>query len=457
MSARAQEPVVAFEGSEIFCHILKHFKLEPIAAIEDLAKHSPDEALIIVFGDLTKLDEIENLVDHVDQFPQLLACDRATTRFATLKQPEFRRFREPVNGPWNMQISGLEVRQSEETAYQGKSRCPFLLVDQLDVSHPVLRGVVQGIATNRPSVLHSLRHDLRRLAEFPPDCRSIDGRRLNLRDSSAGYIFCSKDDVQHKLLFLAGHGVFMNGMLAQFDNDNFVFAANTIRWLREGPQGKRQYALMIHDGRVIDSFDLPLTAPAKLPMPPIHVINRMLRELENERVFHRFLEETVGWETILRLVLIAVSVALLAYGFYRLLSTRLYQEAVPLVVGLTPPLASARPVLQQRQLELLAQDNLWEPAQALARQWFLDHAGVNPPLWDEADHAAPPTAAYRTGWLERRKLDRQVAALWAYALRDPSRRVSVAEFERLSSMLNELTHALARGALTFRDGGRRTG
>jgi hypothetical protein len=359
--------------------------------------------------------------------------------------------------PWKLLVHREEVGQPQVDAYQEKPRCPLLKPDLLNLAHPVFRGVSVGIAANRPKVLIGPESDLEALASLPAKC-IWGGHEMTVQwTPKSGYVFGTPGDSRRRTLILAGHGVFMNGMLVQLDNDNFLFAANAIRWLRDGPEGKRKYALMIHDGRVIDSFDLPLTAPAKLPMPPVHVLNRMLRELENERVFHRLIEETVGWPMVLRFVLVVITMALLAYGFYRLLGARHYQEAVPLVVGMTPGPVAGRTVVQQRQLELMAQDNLWEPAQALARQWFLDHARVNPPLWDEADHARPPAPAYRASWLQRRRLDRHLAALWSYALRDPSQQVNLREFRRLSAALEELNGAIVRGEIAFRDGGRRAG
>ena len=52
------------------------------------------------------------------------------------------------------------------------------------------------------------------------------------------------------------HGIFMNGMLG-LDTDNFTFARNCVEWLSE--KGKRKYALLIEEGRVM-TVPSPATA-----------------------------------------------------------------------------------------------------------------------------------------------------------------------------------------------------
>jgi hypothetical protein len=448
-SISAQDAVVAYNGSEIFCHVLKHLKLEPINRIEDLDRFPTDETMIVIFGDLSAFSAVRQHAPNLDDYAWLLASDRPTGRLVPSRQKnEGARVVGSHLGPWNLVIPGTEVNQRPESAFRRLPRCP-LLKEGLDAKHPIFRGLNRGLATNAPSYLVSPESSLHLLASFSSDCFAFDN--ADLRRPHTGYIFGTPAASKSRTLVVAGHGVFMNGMLAQFESDNFLFAVNAVRWLRDSPQGKRKYALMIHDRRVIDSFDLPLTAPPQLPLPPVQVINRMLRELEDEGIFHRFLEEAIGWPTVLRLALLIGTSGLLLYGFYRLFLTRHLHEHVPLIVGFTPA-PPDRPVTQQRQLELLAQDNLWEPAQALARQWFLDHAGIDAPLWDEAAMTPVPAARYRAGWWTRQKLAQQIRELWSFAVRDPAQRVTLREFGRLTEVLQALTGAFQAGRLTFARG-----
>jgi len=444
--ASAQTPIVEYDGVEIFCHILKHFKFDALQSIDALAQHKPEETLIVVFGDLAPLDAIRKQVLNLNDYALLIASDRQSGERQN-RRPW--RWVEMKLTSWRLKIEGSEVHVSEPDAYQGKPRCPLLTPAEISRNHPIFRSINVGLATNGPSFLTSEKSDLHLLARFPRSAGAVGGPRLR-DEERAGYIFGTSADSAQRILFLAGHGVFMNGMIAQSDNDNGLFAINTVRWLREAPDGgKRKHALMIHDGKVIESFGLPLTALPPVPIPPVRVINRMLRELENEGIPHRFLEEVVGWSNMLRYGLLAATLGLFLYGIWRLFPARHSQEAVPLVVGMQARSAPTRTVTQQRQLEQLSQDNLWEPAQALARQWFLDHAHVDTPLWDQAHDAGPPVGQYRAGWWARQKLAQQLGLVWDFAVRDPAERVSLREFRKLADAVQALDHAAQSGQLAF--------
>ena len=447
----AQVPVVAYDGSEIFCHILKHFKFEPIPSIEALAEHKAEDTLIVIFGDLESLEAISKQAHNLDEYALLLASDHPTGRHVYKKKSYVLDSRLDS---WKLLISSDEVGQPEADAYKGQPRCPFLKPDLLSRDHAIFRDVSVGLATNRPKWLFGAESRLHLLASFPSKWTWAGVERNAKWNPNIGYIFGTKSDSDQRTLILAGHGVFMNGMIAQSDNDNGIFAINTVRWLRDGPDGrKRKYALMIHDGQVIETFGLPLTGMPPVPIPPVRVINRMLRELENEGIAHRFIEEVVGWTAVRRFGLLAITAGLFLYGAWRLIPNRHRQESVPLVVGRQVPAAPVKTVMQQRQLELLGQDNLWEPAQALARQWFVDNAQVDPPLWDQADDAAPPQGQYRAGWWVRQKLSQQVSIVWSFAVRDPSQRVRLREFRKLADAVQTLDHAVNAGQLSF-DGGK---
>jgi hypothetical protein len=244
---------------------------------------------------------------------------------------------------------------------------------------------------------------------------------------------------------IANQGVFMNGMMIQEDNDNFQFAWNAIEWLRVGPRGNRKYALLVEEGKVVARFGLPLTRPGPMRLPKLQVFNRMLRGLEMENRFNRLLLDTIGKPRILRGLLLAGTVLLVLLAGRRIMLARYRLDtAVPLVVGrqATPP---AEPVLAQREHALLTQDNLWEPAQVLARQFFLDHAGVTVPLWDQPK--PPPEVTAAGAWWQGRSLTRQVRRLWEMAQKGPGERVSRKEFRRLVRTVDELTAAIREGRL----------
>jgi hypothetical protein len=444
-SAPAQEPMVAYDGVEIFCHFLHHLKFEPLAAIDELRNVEADEMLIVVFGDLGPLHTVIKAVDDPRAYAWLVASELPAGRLQPdrVRKETVRLVGSPLE-VWKLLVRGAEVIQQPQAAYQQNPRCP-LLKDGLDPQHPIFRGIKTGLATNRPSYLQSHESDLFLLAGFDASCRAADGS--DLQREHLGYIFGTRGDSLQRVLIVAGQGMFINGMLAQLDNDNALFTLNALRWLKDG---RRKYALVIHNrGEVVQRYDLPLMAPLKVPMPPLAALNQMVREFQQERILQRVLRDEVGAENVLRFALLAATIALVLYGAKRLLGGRHAQETVPLVIGATGLVPAPRSLMQQRQQELLLQDNLWESAQALARQWFFEHAGIEAPWWDQAASVRRPAFQAHAGWLARQALGRRVEQLWGYATRDPSQRVPLKEFRRLLDLEQALNRAVAEGRLAF--------
>jgi hypothetical protein len=211
--------------------------------------------------------------------------------------------------------------------------------------------------------------------------------------------------------------------------------------LAQGPQGPRQHALFINEGKAVTQFALPLTQLGPMPIPPIQIINRMIRELENENVFNRFLISQVGKEPYLRILLVMASLVVLIGGAWRIMNGRFRLDTrVPLLIGKQHLTPAALPVAWQRQEELHRLGNYWEPAQVLARQFFLDHAGLRLPLWDE--ESPPPRLESSAGFWQRRKLARQVQQLWTMARSAPAQAVSARQFDKLLRLLADASASL---------------
>ena len=437
-TAAAQEaPLVSvpFDGTEAFGHILHSFDLKPVYKIEDAAPLAPDKTLLVVFGELRDFDRLKNALGGLKTFREkggaiLLASDYA----AQLKQ---------ASG--TLVIDGNKVTARGTSKYKQEPECP-LVKHWTDPLHPLFKELHTGLATNRPSFLLASGLDLARLAEFAGDCAQDRPGGQDL-PSEAGYIFGSPRDAppRGRMVILAGQGVFLNDMLIQTDNDNFSFAWNTIAWLAQGPSGGREHVLFIDDGTVVDNLALPLSKFGSLPIPPIQVINRVIRGLEDENVFNRFLMEHFRKEHYLRGLFLLGSLAALVLGAWRIMHGRFHLDSgVPLVVGKLPSVAPPVPLLAQRQDELRRLGNLWEPAQVLARQFFLDHAGLTMPLWDEG--SAPPTLVDARGnFWQRRRLTRHIQRIWKLARSSPAQPISPSQFDELLRLMAEVTAALAAG------------
>src|SRR5262249_46817188 len=129
---------------------------------------------------------------------------------------------------------------------------------------------------------------LRVLARFPRGCfRSADSPSVGVLFSfpfAAGGPFG-----QGRALVLADHSIFINDMMLRKDNDNLAFAASCIDWLTEG--GKRNQVLMIDEGEVVTTFQVPLQE-LDPPMPgAAEMINHVLLRLEEGDGLYRFLAE----------------------------------------------------------------------------------------------------------------------------------------------------------------------
>lgn len=443
---------VPFEGTEAFGNILHTFDLEPLKTT-DLKDKPPGKTLVVVFGNLAQLDSLADHVGSWERFREeggalLLVSDEADRgRLAR----------------WGLAIPGGRIRQGVRGSYKGAlEECPLLKTAGL--THPLWRDMRHGLATNRPSWLISNDAKLPRLLGFPEDCYpewwkaigKVLGEDLHMPlPEKAGYVFGSPADAPPagRVVVIAGQGMFMNGMLVQEDNDNFTFAINLVRWLAEGPQGARQYALFLEDGKTVSKFGLPLKKTAGVPVPPLHVINQMLRGVEKENLFNRMLVEGVGKRPILRWLLLAATVGMLVLAVRALMRARFRRDhAARLVVSRTPEEAAALALPAQREQALVELGNYWEPAQALVRQFFLDHAGIMPPLWRKAtdeEDAIPPRFNVAGSWWRRQALARKVNDLWDLVQRSATWPVARAKFLALLRTIDELAQAVAAGELQF--------
>lgn len=443
---------VPFEGTHSFRNLLATFQARPLEQIEELRGCNPADTLLIVFGAPAVLKEIAQVTGGLARFRQaggsiLIATDQPD-------QANLRDLRIVVNG--NL------VRQHEKGAYRGQQDCPQLssfLAPRQD-RHPLFAHLERPVATNRPSYLYlfpdSELENLAPVVLLEPAAPVVLWRReLETRRSR----HFSKVHVASPVLLagtgadsrpagravvLAGHGIFMNGMMGQRDNDNFAFAFNCLHWLTGADQGQRKRVLFVEDGQVHSNFTVPLTEKMPLPLPPTRVMNDLLRGLEEENQFNRFLLEGLGRSRIVQIVFVLLSVALIGYGLRRLAVGRHRVElALPLVDRSVACRLEGPPVLAQRRAELLRQGNLWEAARALARQCF-EKPGV-----PGGNPTAMPALVLKGGCWQRWKLRRQCRWLWDLAYGAEAVPVSRRRLARVRAAAEHVGAAWDRGTLRF--------
>ena len=371
---RAQDEevrTIPFDGPEVFCHILNETGLKPIVRLERI---DPRNTMIVIFGHRTqrKLDEIRRVTGGIDHF----LADGGSLLIATdyhLGAPDL-----PIR------ITGNRVQCFGDFAFEGQEDCPKLTYPAESVSHPLFRFLQQGIATNCPSeVLLLPKAPVQRLLKYPLDLDQVLKDLVRGKDNVFGmdtYMAGSTSDAppEGRALYIAGHGMFMNGMMLQTKTDNFAFAVNTVQWLREGPDGRlRERALFIVDGEIIANFDADLSPRLPpVPLPTIRKIDRALHLLDNEGVIPRFLAENLDHQRTAAVFFAFATFALLIYAAKKFMEGRhLPETAAPLTVG--PHAAGGgEPIVRQRLDALIRKNHLTEAARSLVYEWLHDQAAT---------------------------------------------------------------------------------
>jgi hypothetical protein len=435
----AQPRTIPFEGPEIACHILHSFKMEPIDSIED-AVSNPKQTVVIVFGDPRILRELHKasggLKEYLSNGGSLLI---ATDRQWTDPNLSFRISGEPVQ---------LDPAK-KSLAYGGELACPLL--SPLDGDHPVFSFLQNEIATNRPSNVDVFDSGaaLQDLLAYPFGPRRLPGG--GLRGGPQRYMVGSAKDAppQGRALYIAGHGMFINAMMLQRQTDNFAFTVNAVRWLSEGADHEpRTKTLFIVNGEIITNFDMKLTPPPPpIPIPPMKMLGRLIRGLENERFFHRVLGEALGSHigVVVAVIFGLVTIIVLLYGAKKFIAGRHHLETgVPSIIASVPLMSSTAPI-EQRQQAMLRQGEFVTEARQLALAWLRQEFEVMPDRWQpEVDARFAVTASFWT----RGRLQRKADAVLRFVRVKPAQ-VSRHGFFVLVEALQELNAAFKEGRLAL--------
>jgi hypothetical protein len=405
------------EGMGAIQYILAAQGLTPLSQREQL-RNSPSRTVLIVLGNTDVLREIpDGLSTFLERGGALLVATDQDSRAAT-------------ETTLRVYVTGAPVRSGPNEGYRGVKDCPVIRPRPVD--YPLFRGVLKGIATNRPSYL---RGELPALAWFPPSSRAAGSANLPFAAAA------KPNQGTGQFLVLADHSIFIDGMMLQRDNDNFAFAYNCVTWLRQSPRGKRDRVLLIVDGEVQSGFGTPVPyLPSSLPAPDV---DRALVTLEERDAFNRLLLNLVSKERLLQIAVVLLSFGLLGYGFFRLVRARhRVEEAAPLFAISLAHAAPGKSLAEQRQESALAGGNLWEAAHALADEFFAS-AGL------PGTGSGPPRVRVRGGLWQRRGLTNQVHRLWNLTREARPSRVTRRRFLRLLADIDALKHALTNGSLSL--------
>jgi hypothetical protein len=423
------------QGTHAFRFYMHERDLKPLSDFHDLSA-KPAKSILIVLGDTRILDDnaqaIQILVNSGCAL--LVATDHAV--------PAYRTRRRTWAGTFGLQIEGQPVLSPPDACYQQNEQCPWIL-PLPDSNPPLFAKLDPRVAANRAGYLSLGRspsgRSLSELARFPERSWHNGIFRPHHAFAAGGAWGTGR------VLFLADHSVFINNMMLQPDTGNASFACDCLDWLR-GEEG-RDRVLFYDEGKVVTNFNvLVVFPPLAMPPDPVALVNEAIIGLERENMHNKFLEQYVGYDRLLKWTTIGMTTLLAVYLLLRLVRSGHHLDtAAPLLAPTLARLAPVHPGIVQRHGSLLAKGNLWEPARALARDFFETALGnAEPPTGPE-----PPPFQSSDSWLARRFLERLVRHLWRLAYGATPERIAPAAFAHLAAQVDELKAALADGSLRF--------
>ena len=425
-------------GTDIFRRLLYEAGVSPLKNVRDV-ENEPEKKVLIVLGETDVLDPI-SLRDFVRRGgAALIATDRGTTRESAL-------------GSFRVTVDGREVLAPPGRGYRELRECAFLDFPSRQSSSTAFRfrPDERGVVTNRPSFLNTRALNLQVFALLPSGC-SVENE-VRTRDPLP---FAVSGEVgKGRILVLADHSIFINQMLWLEDTQNLDFADACLDWLVES---KRTEALFFEEGKIQTRFDLQLNDLPPPTLPPVEDIlrsvNRGLVGLEDENRFNQVIAnvlEKIASPRFSRVLLIALTVGLGLVGLSRLsLARHRTEPALPhLRKALTEQVTSA-PIVEQRAGAMARHGSYYEPARALARQFYESIGDFEfPSIGPNEDNAAKGPALRPQGSLWQRLRTRlRLRRLWRLASTDEPVRVSRRRLLRLARDIDRLNADLSSGRL----------
>lgn len=293
---------LAYDGTHLFRLILKTQQMKPLLS-EDELWQQPEASILIVLGKPTMLQDFDVERFIARKGAVLVATDH------------------------DLDVQGIHVVGERIEAaipgetYQGLPYCPLITdVQGAELFGPI--GRRQGIATNLPGYLEPS-PAFEEIAWFPNSSRREgDGKRL----PHATFAMRLPKEEQ-RLLVLADHSIFINRMMMQPDNDNFLVAWNCVQWLSAD---QRKRVLFCEDGQVVKSFDVEVRElPPDLP-DPVALINGLLTKWERENVHNELLLERFRSPAqLLSILALLATAALAVYVFFRIQQSQHRMETSP--------------------------------------------------------------------------------------------------------------------------------
>lgn len=444
------EPVPFGEGTHALRAILHMKKLAPITSEDDLRnelKEHPHRVLLLSLGNQ----------DWLQRFPgDLHSFIKGGGAFlGATDQPTG----EPWNGPFHWTVNGEidTTKPDSDLSYRGSKDCPFV-VPVSAPRCPVFLGL-QKVSTNLPSYLEEREGGglLPIIARLPGHEQTTYGDIVLLKN---GLPFAAGGPIGNgRALLVADHSIFINDMMLPTDNQNFDFASHSLDWLTD--YGSRDRVYFMDDGVLVTNFNVPVKELPPVPPPSfsqmLGLFYRLATGLEREDFFRKRLNQfheqvpdldrrlgnAVPHTGLLRVLTALLTLGLFVIGLTMLIRSRYQPDAqAPLLAPALAKVQATDVVLDRRRAAVLQAGNFWEPAHALARQFF------EAALPGYASEAVPEAACGDRH--EQRTRQRQVRRLWQMARAVRPWRISAREFERTVAEIDVLKAALAADTLRLR-------
>lgn len=435
------------EGTHAFRRLLGDYGLKPLKSLQEL-KENRERSLLIVLGDLEVLDDL-------DEKKEMTLSTFFWSGGAALIASDKRLKSDAVAAELRVRIGGRYVAVGQSATYRELHDCPLLYRNPFNSGADSLTtrlfSRLETVALNNPSYLEQ-GPPQRVLPPFAaPESTAlrvvgiIPGTQLP--GGTAAIAVGGTIQKQGRVLIIADHSLFINEMMMQRDNDNVYFALNAIDWLTEN--GKRDRVLFIENGQIKESFEVPLEEPQLPPLPSLDylvpLMNKAMLGMQDENLFADLFNQILPANRLLRILAVGATLFLVIYLMLQLGSARKRVDTrEPVLAQVLAQQPQPGLALEQRNLSMLADGNLYDAARQLARQEVVRVFGRPlPPIDQElpAGIMTPPSLVVQGPWWQRWRWQRRWRTLWTLALGATPIRMSPRRFQQLSQELKELRTA----------------
>jgi hypothetical protein len=461
-SLRAQDEKVAelrraiYEGTDVLRRIFHVQKYQPLDTFDALDAE-PEQTIVVLLGGANPIQQIpRGLRRYVERGGSVLIASHFRPDSPT---------EAALADVTGVTITGQTMVLASEfrlDGYQGRAHCPYL--ESVGLTNPLFRDprgadAPLKVVVNYPSCLMPLPDGpqflplgVKQLARLPVECFPTPG---HIGEPFTGLFAVGVQVEKGRVLLLADHRLFLNRMMYPDDTGNVEFAENCLKYLN--PDGKPKKLLFVDRGTINADFDVPLQPLPKLPDDivdkGVNVLNHLLADaepkmtrFEEENGFNRKFWELMAAKRITpgdvaKWAVLVGSLLFLTWGLFRVGGSRYRLAAsTPLLSRFVSRHRPESPLAVRRQRELLAGDNLYEPARTLARATFAT-TGMAPP----GDGQRAPRIEATVGWWRGWRLRRLTRRLWALAFDAVPQAVPKSAWPILQRELDELKVALATG------------